>query len=142
MSVENWEWFGQAGHFCASHNCLYHLHTHVGGGEGRPYRYCVSTVGEYHLMGYKEGKHPIEDATPMGASNKLYESMVFRLDRWGKSIAKHTELEVRRTTTREDAAVIHRALCLEYDVKDTEERQVRRGRARQAEERQDSAGPF
>ena len=44
-------YFGYPGHFCASHNCRWHLHTHVNG-------WCVSTVGDYHPRSNKESDPP------------------------------------------------------------------------------------
>jgi hypothetical protein len=40
-SPDEWEWFGQAGHFVGDLRCRWHLHTHVNG-------YCVSSVGEWY----------------------------------------------------------------------------------------------
>jgi hypothetical protein len=40
VSREQWEWFGNAGHFICARNCQFHLTTKVG-------RFLVSTVGEY-----------------------------------------------------------------------------------------------
>lgn len=58
-------WYGQAGHFCASYNCQFHLHTHVNG-------YCISTVGEYFPRNGDK-----QDTVGVG---RLYETMVFQVD--------------------------------------------------------------
>ncbi len=106
VAVEEWEWFGQAGHFICAAQCMYHLHTHVG-------RYCVSTVGEHYPDGIVHHE-PQGEMQFMGASECHYETMVFKLDRDRQGISNHSELDARQTKTRDEAAAIHKEFCLKY----------------------------
>ena len=100
ISHDKWQWFGQAGHFCAADQCRYHLHTHVG-------KYCISTIGEYFVR--SDDKKP----TPFGTSTYLYETMVFVLDETG-SPETYNEIDTKRTKTRDKAAAAHAELCEKY----------------------------
>lgn len=60
-----WEWFGNAGHFCASNYCRFHLTTKIG-------NHLVSTIGEWYPPGTKEMQ-------PVGL-DRFYETMVFEVD--------------------------------------------------------------
>lgn len=73
-----WEWLGHPGHFIAADKCLFRLHTHVGAGA---VRYCVSTVGDFYM-----GK----EAGPIGF-NRMFETMVFRLDASGGHDGKNID---------------------------------------------------
>lgn len=107
--MKDWQWFGQPGHFCAAHRCMFHLHTHVG-------RWCVSTVGEYrpsanHDEDFTEQPHD------MGAFPGMkYETMVFELDGDGPDASpiNHSELDVRRCRTQGEANKMHRQMCLKW----------------------------
>lgn len=94
ITADEWDWFGQAGHFCEAHRCRFHLHTHVGG-------YCISTVGELF----------VDDGQEYIGGNYFYESMVFRLscpeDNW-------REVDADRYHTREQANLGHLKLCTKY----------------------------
>lgn len=66
--IEDWRWFGVAGHFVMSSRCLHHLHTRVG-------NYRISTVGDYVL---DQKKTPFLEFETVGAG-RLYETYVFRI---------------------------------------------------------------
>lgn len=57
--------FGNAGHFCGSHNCRFRRHTHTRD-------YCISTVGYW-----VPSNSPVKDL----GNGYLYETMVFELKR-------------------------------------------------------------
>ena len=75
--MKDWEWFGEAGHACCAHDCLFHMHTHVNG-------YCVSTVGDYRV---RVKNRPAEEPEDVGF-NRLYETMVFQIEKDGRSVSK------------------------------------------------------
>lgn len=112
VPIDQWKWFGQAGHFCAAHLCRYHLHTHVG-------RFCISTVGEYALKDPQDPNPDRRTLTPMGASDFLYETMVFELDPKKESPRDYNERETVRTNTREKAQAVHLATCAKYSKPET-----------------------
>ena len=76
---DEWEWFGNAGHFICGSWCRFHLCTAIG-------PWLISTVGEYvhprHGMGSEMAEAKwLEDNAPgedIGAGRK-YETMVFRI---------------------------------------------------------------
>lgn len=86
MPQDEWEWFGQPGHFIAAFKCMYHLHTHVGPRK----RWCVSTVGEYYPDGRDKPMHALSGRGPSEPPS-YYETMVFALDGDGE-IADHEGL--------------------------------------------------
>jgi hypothetical protein len=65
-TMSNAKWLSEAGHFCGSKNCRFHLHTHVNG-------YCVSTVGEYYPPSMGGRMDTV-------GRDRFYETMVFELD--------------------------------------------------------------
>ena len=71
------EWFGQAGHLCVADSCRFHLHTHVNG-------FCVSTVDEYYPPGATKPE-------TVGC-DRLYETMVFKLNAAGDDVESWAEL--------------------------------------------------
>lgn len=87
------EWFGQPGHFIGARNCHFHLHTHVNG-------YCVSTVGEWRPSG------PDAPTEEIG-HQRLYETMVFKLNAAGTDIEDHTELWLEPYNDRDTANAGH-----------------------------------
>lgn len=87
------EWFGQAGHLIVARSCSFHLHTHVNG-------YCVSTVGEYRSRG------PYAAIEEIGC-DRLYETMVFKLNAEGTDVEDHTELWVEPYNDRDSANAGH-----------------------------------
>lgn len=89
------EWFGQAGHFCASDSCRFHLHTHVNG-------YCVSTVGDYW---------PGKTRETIGV-DRLYETMVFVLDAKGETNGDN--IDFAAYNDRDDANAGHMAMVDTY----------------------------
>lgn len=103
----DWQWFGQAGHFCNSDKCLFHLHTHVG-------RFCVSTVGEYFQLGRGNGIAGFEPQD-LSANPGKYETMVFLLDEKCESPVNHRELEVGRCMTQDEANALHLEMCLRWE---------------------------
>lgn len=111
--VEDWVWYGHAGHFICSTKCLFRLATKVG-------LYLISTIGDQ----FSEGRsNPI----PLGlAEDDLFETMVFSLKGakkckcgcdqlmptdWG-------ELLVRRYSTSALAREGHINVCLEFAKKE------------------------
>ena len=66
-----WQWFGMAGHFIGAHDCLFHLHTHVG-------RFCVSTVGNYWPKGERLNQQDSPVFEEIGY-NRYFDTMVFYL---------------------------------------------------------------
>jgi hypothetical protein len=123
---EDWEWFGNHGHFICGRWCRYHLCTKVGD-------WLVSTVGEYvhprHGMGgeqaeaaWLEKNWPGED---IGFGRK-YETMVFRTSEnsceCGCGLPKPAdwcEVEAKGANTAGEARTNHMALCVEYALKET-----------------------
>lgn len=65
IPMDEWEWFGNAGHFICGHNCRFHLCTLVGG-------YLVSTVGQLPKRGPDSN-----DYEEIGFGRK-FETMVFK----------------------------------------------------------------
>ncbi len=97
---KDWEWLGQAGHFCAAKSCRYHLHTHVG-------NWCISTVGEYFP--------PSENGEmeSLGGGGFYYETMVFELA--DGEIIDHSSGICERTKTRDSAQRKHMDFCFQRD---------------------------
>jgi hypothetical protein len=104
MSADSWRWFGRAGHFICSPDCLFHMHTHVGG-------YCISTVGEMRRYNGQTGERdPMKEV----GLDRFYETMVFRLGSddapsdWG-------EIDSDAYNEHDDALAGHMAMCRKYD---------------------------
>lgn len=100
--MNNWEWFGSAGHFCAADSCLFHLTTKVGD-------YLVSTVGDYYPRGVFGEPETI-------GLERLFETMVFKCDgvcECGCGMPKFSDLEVDMEgyNTRAEANAGHIKLC-------------------------------
>jgi len=93
------EWFGEPGHFCDAHDCVFHMHTHVNG------KWCVSTVGEW----YPGGRRRNDSQVKVGSD--FYESMVFRVVGDGIDLS---ELEMAPYNDREAAQKGHMALVEKY----------------------------
>lgn len=112
MSIpqSEWKWFGNAGHFIAARDCLFHMTTEVGD-------YMVSTVGEYRPS-YSTNKD-----VPLGLTG-LYETMVFKLtdeqckkddcDCGMRIVESWSELFCRRYEKRGEALAGHMSACNEY----------------------------
>lgn len=106
VPVEDWEWFGVAGHFICAHSCKFHLCTQVG-------KFLVSTIGEYTYD--PESFDYIE----LGYQRK-YETMVFKAG--AKCVSKDCECGLPTIDGRElgfkgynkrgDAIKGHYAMCL------------------------------
>lgn len=90
---------GQAGHFCASDRCRFHLHTHVG-------NKCISTVGEYYPMGWKR-----DEPATIGYKC-LYETMVFTLEEDGEHSGCNEDFAAYND--RDDANEGHAAMVEKY----------------------------
>ena len=104
------EYFGCAGHFICSHDCRFHIHTHVNG-------YCVSTVGEYRPPYIEAGKGWEEIGY-----GRIYETMVFKLPNnascgnSGKHIEDYGELECVGYNDHDAANAGHEAMCTKYEA--------------------------
>jgi hypothetical protein len=103
IPTKDWQWFGQAGHFCSADNCRFHLHTHVGD-------YCVSTVGEW-FPADGEKMHAIGGAGHDERGGRTYETMVFTID--GGRVSS-TEISCDAYWSRKDANDGHLAMCEKY----------------------------
>ena len=105
--MKDWKWYGNAGHFCGSSECHFHMCTEVGG-------YLVSTVGEYQ-------PYPKQPKQTIGAGSKdFYETYVFkRTDErcacgCGLPEISLAEIEGIRWETPKDANEGHLAMCKKY----------------------------
>jgi len=104
---KDWRWYGNAGHFCCSQDCEFHLCTEVG-------EYLISTVGEYYPDGRKGGMKSV------AWDKDYYETMVFK---WagrcecgcGLPEISGSEIECRRYETPEQANKGHLDICIGYD---------------------------
>jgi hypothetical protein len=96
VSRETWQWFGQAGHFVAADRCRFHLHTHVG-------PFCVSTVGAFFV--HDDDRGP----TAIGAPDRTYETMVFRLDKDGETDGSDIDMSPYNDLDAANAG--HIAMC-------------------------------
>jgi hypothetical protein len=95
-------YFGNAGHFVASSQCRFHLHTHVG-------RFCVSSVGDYYPRG-------ATDPERIGC-DRFYETFVFELGD-DDEIASYTEIDASDGYDDADAANAgHEAMVQKYEAK-------------------------
>lgn len=100
--MNNWKWFGVAGHFICADKCRFHLHTHVG-------KYCISTVGEYYPYGSK-----IVDKVNLSG---YYETMVFNIDEdgaWTLDDGHINEVEKIDHQTQQEAEAGHMTTCIKY----------------------------
>ena len=66
--LENWIWYGNAGHLCFSSQCRFHLMTEIGA-------FFVSTVGEYIASNELNIFSPISSNPPF-----FYETIVFKIN--------------------------------------------------------------
>lgn len=115
--IEKWQWFGVAGHFIGSSNCLFHMTTRIG-------KYLVSSVGEYFPFGVPTNGWTWADVVEVGLGRK-YETMVFKIGkvcRDPECNCRRPEINPRELTMlpanrRGDAQKNHIKLCLEYASK-------------------------
>lgn len=119
--IEDWKWFGVAGHFICGQWCRFHLCTQVG-------NYLVSTVGEYVHPRHSEGSELKENewlkknwpGEDIGAERK-YETMVFLAGpvctdkdcNCGMPRASG-ELDFKGYNRRKDAQEGHYKMCLKF----------------------------
>lgn len=101
QDISEWEWFGRAGHFICADRCQFHMHTHVNG-------YCISTIGEMY-----SGYIPTGEPEPVGYK-RLYETMVFRLNKRGDDLASGSEIDMKAYNEEAAAAAGHMAMCKKY----------------------------
>ena len=107
VCCDEWEWYGNAGHFISRHKCRFHLTTIVG-------KFLVSTVGELRPDPYRK----CEELSP----GYFYETMVF--DSWercgggaaecgncGCPSGRCCEIECARYKTAGEATRGHMAMC-------------------------------
>lgn len=120
IPVEQWKWFGHAGHLFVSYDCRFHLATQVG-------QFWISTVGEYRpeYAGYNSDNYELDKGKGIGimwksAEDKdyrdaIFETMVFPIT------GKHEcgcpewspgEIDMDRYLTHTDAQRGHMELCL------------------------------
>lgn len=100
--MNNWKWFGEAGHFICADMCRFHLHTHVG-------NYCVSTIGGY----YPSNSKFMDKVNLEG----YYETMVFKIDENGAWILDDEHInEIERLSyqTQNEADNGHMETCIKY----------------------------
>ncbi len=83
-----------------SSRCRFHLHTHVNG-------FCISTVGALFMK--PEDKKPEEIGL-----DRLYETMVFRLNDAGDNKADYVELDFLGYDDPTEAADGHMKMCRKY----------------------------
>lgn len=117
--VDQWKWFGHAGHFICGQWCRFHLCTLVGD-------YLVSTVGLYvhprHSGGSERSEAEWLAANPNGEEigcGRFYETMVFRAGapcaaegcECGIPAIASSELDFEGYVTAGAAAAGHLALC-------------------------------
>lgn len=100
VPTSDWIWHGMAGHFIASRNCCFRLHTTVG-------KYRVSTVGCYHPEG------AINDTLHEIGLGRLFETMVFENDPDGEPTT-WCEIDADAYQTAEDASAGHLAMCRKW----------------------------
>jgi hypothetical protein len=107
MSIEpkDWEHFGQAGHLCVANWCRFHMHTHVG-------RYCVSTVGDWHLPQASEKESEPRDI----GYGRLYETMVFTLGDDNEPTDIGNPLDFAGYNSRTDANAGHLEMCRKWST--------------------------
>ncbi len=112
MSVETWEWCGQAHHFIGAPNCRFHMATWVADG-----RFLVSTVGDYRPW------HRPEEMTTIGAGpESFFETYVFSTDPDNRDpesghpvVIDWSEIEGERWRTHEHANDGHMLYCRKFD---------------------------
>ena len=105
VPINEWEWFGNAGHFICSNRCRFHLCTKVG-------KYLVSTVGELFV---KEN----DLKASIVALDALYETMVFKAGKpcpcgCGLPSIKGNELGVAHYKSPGAATLGHLEACQEW----------------------------
>jgi hypothetical protein len=133
--MNDWRWFGCAGHLIVARDCRFHLCTQVGA-------FLVSTVGEYwpsesvrEILATTKGivlrgKGDARESDYMRrigfseiGSGRLYETMVFRTTGevchapdcgCGLPTVNYTELDMRGYNTAGAATLGHMELCREY----------------------------
>ena len=101
---DKWKWFGNAGHFCGSGDCRFHLTTLVG-------KYIISTIGEWRPMGATKDKE-------IGISG-FYETMVFVHAGncecgCGLPMMNCSEIDGLRYNKPKAATAGHNKICLKY----------------------------
>ena len=110
VKKDDWEWFGYAGHFICSSDCLFHMSTRVGG------KYLVSTAGD--LRPYQKGGRAKTE--PLGGNDDdLFETMVFKstgIKSCGccPAVDDYSELDGVRSATANEARETHMGLCRKY----------------------------
>ena len=117
---DQWEWYGNAGHFICGRWCRFHLCTKIG-------PFVVSTVGEYVHPMRSKGSEMTESlwladnqwGEEIGSGRK-FETMVFRHDgascQCGCGLPNHDghDLDSRGYNTPADARAGHMAMCEKY----------------------------
>jgi hypothetical protein len=99
-----------AGHFIASFDCLFRLHTSVNG------RFRISTVGEWHPdippnVGERRYKHPPREI----GVDRLYETMVFPLGADGEPVSWEG-IDHRSYNTAAEAEAGHEELVSKWEA--------------------------
>ena len=122
IPVEEWQWFGNPGHFICGQWCRFHLCTRVGS-------YLVSTVGEYVHPRHSAGSEQTEEEWlnknwpgEMIGCDRYDETMVFKAGPpclTGGCMCETPELDggeldMNGYMTRGDAARGHFELCLKW----------------------------
>ncbi|SRR5579883_1678080 len=125
IPVEEWKWFGNAGHFICSRWYRFHLCTQVGD-------YLISTVGEYVHPRHGRGseveeskwlsKHPLGEQV---GCDRLFETMVFKAGKpctakscgCGMPAVIGHELNCLGANDRKTATANHYELCHKYAAK-------------------------
>jgi len=106
--MTDWIWYGNAGHFCASSQCRFHLCTEIGD-------YLISTVGEY----YRDQDD--KEMSTLGIGSKdFYETYVFRRTKerckcgCGLPDIELSEIDGTRYATPREANEGHIRFCEKY----------------------------
>ena len=125
IAADEWEWFGNAGHFICGAWCRFHLCTKVG-------KYLVSTVGEHIHPRNSGGSEQSESAYlvehPLGETiglDRLFETMVFLAGKrcfskdcdCGLPEISGSELDFIASNTRKEAREGHMKLCRKWAAK-------------------------
>jgi hypothetical protein len=112
-------WYGNAGHFCNSRKCRFHLCTEVNG-------YVISTIGEYYPTSEKEMER-------LGVGSKdFYETLVYSVSgdrcKCGCNQPNYSAstIEMVRYATPKEANEGHIKLCEKYEkIESPEAKRIR-----------------
>lgn len=105
IPMEQWQWFGNAGHLCVASRCRHHLCTKVGD-------YLVSTVGEFYARD--------NDAKPTTIGcDRTYETFVFEAGSpcecgCGLPGMGSDEIDTLPANDAKTANANHMAMCRKY----------------------------